>query len=312
VKRSTASWLAGGAAAVVLAGVLAFLLLNRGGTAAPSAAASASATPEVTPGATLNQDLLNQRMTVLFLGMDSNAARRERGTGFNTDTLMLVSVSADQSEVTLVSLPRDTVDLPMPDGRIWDAKVNAIHANEGVDTLVGVMEDLYQVPIDGYAQIDMDDMAALVDAVGGVRVSPPEPLQDPIVKLDIPAGEQRLDGRTAMAYMRSRADTDYNRSARQQEVLQEILRRLLRPTTDVDAASFFTGLRSFETDLPLDDLPTLLEIVRRARDADVTGEVLGPPDYILFEGDRGDGRGYIIEPNIDAIRAFIAEHIPDE
>ncbi len=312
MNRSTGAWLAGGAAAVVLAGVAGFVLLNQGDAPPLGGGPGSSGTPEVTPGATLNEELLSQRLTVLLLGMDSNAARQERGTGFNTDTIMLVSVSADQSEVTLVSLPRDTVDLPMPDGRTWDAKVNAIHAVEGVDTLVDVMEELYQVPIDGYAQIDMDDMAALVDAVGGIRVSPPEPLLDPIVKLDIPAGEQRLDGPTAMAYMRSRADTDYNRAGRQQEVLQEILRRLLRPSTDVDVASFFDGLDSFETNLPLDDLPTLLEIVRRARNADVTEEVLGPPDYITFEGLADDGRGYIIQPNIEAIRAFIAQHITDD
>jgi LCP family protein required for cell wall assembly len=309
VKRSTGTWLAVGSAAVVLAAVAIFVLLNQDG--APGASQAPSATPEVTPGATLNEEMLSQRLTVLLLGLDSNARRQQRGRGLNTDTIMLASVSADQSEVTLVSLPRDTVDLPMPDGRTWDAKVNAIHAVEGVDTLVGVMEELYQVPIDGYAQIDMDDMAALVDAVGGVRVAPPQPLVDPIVKLDIPAGPQRLDGTTAMAYMRSRADTDYNRAARQQEVLQEIMRRLLRPATDVDVAEFFSGLRSFETNLPLDDLPTLVEIVRRARDAEVTGEVLGPPDYILFEG-LADGRGYIIEPNIEAIRAFIAQNITDE
>jgi hypothetical protein len=114
-----------------------------------------------------------------------------------------------------------------------------------------------------------------------------------------------------MAYMRSRADTDYNRARRQQEVLQVIMRRLVRPDTDVDVAELLSGLRSFETDLPLNDLPTLLEIVRRARDAEVTGEVLGPPEYIVFEGLTED-RGYIIQPNIEAIRAFIAEHITDE
>lgn len=310
MNRSTGTWLAGGAAALVLVGAAAFLFINREGAPAASVSPSASATPEVTPGSTLNEELLNRRLTVLLLGLDSNAARRERGTGLNTDTIMLASVSADQSEVTLVSLPRDTVDLPMPDGRTWDAKVNSIYALEGVETLVGTMEELYRLPIDGYAQIDMDDMAALVDAIGGVRVSPPEPIDDPVVKLDIPAGPQRLDGKTAMAYMRSRADTDYNRAGRQQEVLQVIMGRLVRQETDVDVAELFSGLRSFETDLPLDDLPTLLEIVRRARDAEVTGEVLGPPEYITFEGLSQD-RGYIIQPNIEAIRAFIAEHITD-
>ncbi len=310
MSRSTGSWLAGGVAAIVLGAFAAFVLLNQG--EAPGLGEQPSATPEVTPGATFNEELLSQRLTVLLIGLDSNRVRREAGKGMNTDTLMLASVSADQSEVTLVSLPRDAVDIPMPDGRTWDRKVNAIYAVEGVEALVGTMAELYQVPIHGYAQIDMNDMAALVNAVGGVDVSPPEPLVDPIVRLDIPAGDQRLDGRTAMAYMRSRADTDYNRAARQQEVLQEVVRRLTSPRTDVDVAEFFSGLRSFETDLPLDDLPTLVEIARRARNAEVTGEVLGPEEYILFEDDRGDGRGYVIELDIEAIRAFVAQHITDE
>lgn len=314
MNRSTGRWLAGGAAGVVLAGAAAFLLLNQdSGPPGAIGSPSASPPPEATPSPTLNQELLNQRLTVLLIGLDSNEPRRARGAGVNADTLMVASVSADQSEVTLVSLPRDTVGVPLPgDGGTWEGKVNGIYSLESVETLVGAIRELFQVPIDAYAEIDMDDMAAVVDAAGGVRVSPPQPMRDPIVRLDIPAGRQLLDGRTAMAYMRTRADSDYARSERQQEVLQKIVRHLLSPEADVDFADLVSGLASFETDLPLDDLPTLIEIARRARNADVTGEVLGPPDFILFEGDRGDGRGYIIEPDIEAIRAFVAEHIGDD
>jgi LCP family protein required for cell wall assembly len=250
-------------------------------------------------------------LTVLLIGLDSNEPRRARGAGMNTDTLMLVSISADQSEVAMVSLPRDTVDVPLADGRTWDLKVNAIYASEGVETLVGAMEELFAVPIDGYALIDMDDMAAVIDEVGGVTVAPRRPFVDPEVRLDIPAGRQRLDGLTAVKYMRTRLDTDYARAARQQEVLQKVVRQLLSPRTDVDIADLFAGLESFETDLPLDDLPTLIEIARRAQDAEVTDEVLGP-EYHIFEGDRGDGRGYIIQLNVETVRAFIAQHIADE
>jgi LCP family protein required for cell wall assembly len=311
VDRSNGKWLAAGAAGLVLAGFAAFILLNQGDPPTPGASPLASSTAEVTPGAAFNEELLSQRLTVLLIGLDANAERRERGAGNNTDTLMLASVSADQSELLLVSLPRDTVDLPMPDGRTWDTKINALYAQEGVDTLVGVMEELYQVPIDGYALIDMDDLEELVDAVGGVDVSPPEPLVDDHLKLDIPAGDQHLDGKVAMAYVRTRVDTDYGRMARQQEMLQEVVRKLSRPRTDVDVAQLLSGLDSFETDLPLDDLPTFVEIARRARNADVTEQVLDA-EFHTFEGIADDGRGYIIIPDIEAIRALIARHITDE
>jgi LCP family protein required for cell wall assembly len=305
--------LAGVVALAALAAVLVFVLLNQDGE--PSASAtpwpSAPASEEPTPGATLNEEMLSQRLTVLVIGLDSDDARREAGLGANTDTLMLASVSADQSEVTLISLPRDTVDIPMADGSTWERKVNAIHSERGVDELVGAMEALFDVPIDGYAQVDMGDLVTLVDAAGGVTVSPDEPLVDPIVDLDLQPGEQQLDGPTALSYVRTRVDTDYGRAARQQEVLLDLVSRLASPETDVDVPQLLTDSISFETSLPLDDLPTLLEIGRRAQEAEVTRQVLQPPDFISFEGDAGDGRGYILVPDVEAIRAFTAEALAD-
>jgi LCP family protein required for cell wall assembly len=293
---------------LIILAVLAFVLLNQE-EAGPSPGPSSPASP--TPSPTLNPELLNQRLTVLVIGLDGNAEREAQGAGRNTDTLMLASVSADQSTVTLMSLPRDTVDIPLPDGSLWQTKVNSIHQQEGVETLVGAMESLFEVPIDGYAQINMDDLVAIVDAVGGVDVNPPDPLRDSIVDLDLPAGEQHLDGATALAYVRTRVDTDYGRAARQQEVLLDLVLRLVDPETDVDAQSLLDGLDSFETDLPLEETPTLLEIGRRAQEAAVTRQVLRFPDFMTFEGNAGDGRGYVLIPNLEAIRAFAAEHLAE-
>lgn len=311
MNRSSSRWLAVGVAVAVIAAVLAFVLLSQAGDQPASAPPSPSVpgTPEVTPAATLDEQMLSQRLNVLVIGLDSSQARRDAGQGVNTDTLILAGISADQSEVTLISLPRDTVDIPMDDGTTWERKVNAIYSERGVETLVAAMEELFGVPIYGHALIDMDDLATLVDAAGGVTVDPDQPLIDPKVDLDLQPGEQELDGATALSYVRTRVDTDYGRAARQQEVLLDLVRRLVSPETDVDVAELLSGLDSFETSLPLDDLPTLLEIGRRAQDASVTGQVLRPPEFITFEGDAGDGRGYILLPDVEAIRAYAAETI---
>src|SRR5688572_29727375 len=108
-----------GAAALVALVIIAFLLLSGG--AEPSESPVPSASPSLAPSATpeLNAELLNRRWTVLYVGTDLSAAREEEGHVPNTDALMVVSVSADQSEVAMISLPRDTVDVPLPGGEIY-------------------------------------------------------------------------------------------------------------------------------------------------------------------------------------------------
>lgn len=297
-----------------VAAIVAFLLLNRGdGTSIlPSPSAISSESPSPTPEPTLNQALLDERLTVLFIGTDSNEPRRARGAGVNADTYLLASVNGGQSEVTLISVPRDTTNIPMPDGSTWERKLNAIWAEQGSEGMVAAIESLLQVSIDAYVEVDMGEFVSIIEAVGGVTVRPEEPLDDDHLMFHLAAGEHELDGRTAQLYVRSRADTDYGRMARQQEVLLELARRFIDPQTDVNVARLLDGLASFQSSLPMDDLPTLIEIVRRAQQAEVTRQVLEPPEYIVFEGDRGDGRGYILEPDVEAMRTFAARTIGDE
>jgi LCP family protein required for cell wall assembly len=296
-----------GIAVLVVAAIIGFLLFS-GAPEEPAASASASASAEPTASATLNAELMDRRWTVLYVGLDLNERREAEGQTGNTDALMLVSLSADQSELTLVSLPRDTVDVPLADGSTYPRKINGLHAEQGMEALVGAMEALYEIEIDGHLLLDMDDVAALVDAVDGVEVSLDEPLRDPIVDLNLEPGTHTLEASQALGYVRTRVDKDYGRMGRQQEVIVELVRRLVDPETEVDLAALIEGLDSLETDLPLDQLPTLVELARRAADADVNGLVIDPP-LITFEGDRGDGRGYILEPDVEAIRAEVQELI---
>jgi LCP family protein required for cell wall assembly len=294
-----------GIALLAVLAVVAVLLMQPS-TPAPGAGessqASASASAaQPSASASLDAELLNRRWTVLYVGTDHNASREAAGEPVNTDALLLVSLSADQSRLTLVSLPRDTVDLPLADGSTYEHKINGLYREQGMDALVGAMEELYGVPIDAHVLLDMDDFASLVSALGGITVSPPEPLVDPKVDLDLAAGEQEIDGPTTLSYVRTRVDQDYGRMARQQEVVMALVSGLVDPEADIDLRTVLDGLDSLETDLPMEQLPTLIELARRATDAQVEKLVIGPP-LITFEGDRGDGRGYVLEPDVEAIR----------
>jgi LCP family protein required for cell wall assembly len=309
--QRTSAWAIIGIAVLVAAAVLAFLLFSNRPPAEPAASPSPSATVAPSASASFAADLLERRWTVLFVGTDHSAERQAMGLPVNSDAIMLASLSADQSRLSFVSLPRDTVGVPLPDGGTYEQKINELYVDEGVEALRGAVETALGVPIDAHFVLDMDDMAALIESVRGVEVDPPEPLADDVFTgLHLDAGPQELDAPTALLYLRTRIDTDYGRMRRHQEVIVSLVERLTDPERSVDLAPLLDGFVSLETDLPLDQLDTLLELARRARDAGVDNLVIEPP-LITFEGDRNDGRGYVLEADFEAIQAEVQALIGD-
>jgi LCP family protein required for cell wall assembly len=314
--QRTSAWAVIGVAVVVAAAVLAFILLSNRPvaeppTASPSAAASVVPSASASASASPESELLHRRWTVLFVGTDHSAEREAMGLSVNSDAILLASLSADQSRLTFVSLPRDTVDVPLPDGSTHEPKINELYVSQGIEALRGAVETALGVPIDAHFVLDMDDMAALIESVDGVDVNPPEALADDVFTgLHLDAGPQELDAPTALLYLRTRIDTDYGRMRRHQEVIVSLVERLTDPERSIDLEPLLDGFESLETDLPLDQLDTLLELARRARDAEAGNLVIEPP-LITFEGDRNDGRGYVLEADFDAIRAEVQALIGD-
>jgi LCP family protein required for cell wall assembly len=93
------------------------------------------------------------------------------------------------------------------------------------------------VPVHRYVRIDFAGFVRMVDAMGGVTVDVPVPLREwfPDLKAPLgrryftmPAGVRQMDGRTALAYCRSRMTTsDFGRSSRQQQVLLALWQKAL-------------------------------------------------------------------------------------
>lgn len=259
------------------------------------------ATP--TPEPTLNAELLNGPLTVLVIGTDSSEGRRNRGKGTNTDSMMVAAVNAEHTRISLVSIPRDTVDVPLADGTTWTGKLNGLEAAQDVDALVGAIETLLDIELDGYVQIDMDGYQSLVEAADGVRVNVKEPLVDKHLDLNLQTGRQTLNAHNALGYVRERYSTnDFKRAARQQEVLVELVQRLVSSKTDVEIAELLGGLEFLETDLPINDLPTLIEIAHRSRGAKVRNIVLQPPEFYTVVSSPV----YVLQPNIEAIRQAVS------
>jgi LCP family protein required for cell wall assembly len=274
-------------------------------TATPTPTPIRTALPTPTP-IPLDQAMLSRRFTILVIGSDSSLERRNSGLiTWRTDTLMVVSVSADQSHLSLLSVPRDTVDVPLGDGSIYRGKVNSIGEVFGLDGLRKAMESLLGVPIDRYLMIDMDDFGWVVDAVGGIDVNVLTRLADPEGPVFLDPGPVQLDGATALAFARTRIDSDYDRAARDQQVVLALMRRWLDRSAPIALIERLRLLASLETDIALPELATLIEIGRRAVHAEVTAAVLAPPYFSYFTGVEPDStRGWVMIPNVTAIRSY--------
>jgi len=179
--------------------------------------------------------------TYLLVGSDSRAdlsraERRELATGNSkaelTDTIMLLHTGSGPN--VLLSLPRDTiVDMP----GFGESKINSAFARGGAPLLTEVVENETGVRVDDYVQIGLGGVPGVVDAVGGVEICPRERMRDPLAGLNVRRGCQEADGRTALAYSRSRkvsALGDLDRVRRQREVVAAIGDKVLSPWSVVN------------------------------------------------------------------------------
>ncbi|MFC6009876.1 LCP family protein [Nocardia lasii] len=192
----------------------------------------------------------------LIVGTDTRAgvnANMGAGNAIDTegaraDTAMLVHVPKNRSRVVVVSFPRD-LDVTRPLCSGWDNekatytdqkfppfigdKLNAVYALGGPKCLVDVIRKMSGLTIGHFIGIDFAGFEAMVNEIGGVEVCSTKPIIDgvlgPVLET---SGKQRVDGETALNYVRARhvvgeERSDYDRINRQQRFLASLLRGAL-------------------------------------------------------------------------------------
>lgn len=199
----------------------------------------------------------------LIVGSDSRqtlsaAQQQDLATGGDigdgrTDTILLVHLPGVGSGVptTMVSIPRDSY-VPIPEH--GKDKINAAFGMGGASLLVRTVEQATGLRIGHYAEIGFGGFARLVDALGGVTVCPKTPLSDPLAGLDLPAGCQTLDGRSALGYVRTR-DTpraDLDRMVHQRQFVAELLHRAGSPAVWLNPSRWYAVPRAAADALTVD------------------------------------------------------------
>jgi LCP family protein required for cell wall assembly len=165
----------------------------------------------------------------------------KRGEHLN-DVTMLLHVSADHTNATVVSFPRDLIvpiaSCPNPKGGNFPAQTNKINVAltyGGLPCIVKTVENLTGLTIPFAALTEFQGVVGLSNAVGGVTVCIAKAIHDEQIDFNLDAGTQTLVGQQAVQFLRVRYGvgdgSDLARISNQQLFLSALVRKIKTPGT---------------------------------------------------------------------------------
>lgn len=175
-------------------------------------------------------DLDGDAFSILLLGIDTDDDRAGEGSTDKmqgrSDTIMVMTVNPKTEKTTLLSIPRDTYTEIV--GKGFEDKINHAYAYGRAAMSMNTVQNLLDIPIDYYVSVNMEGIQQIVDAVGGIDITPSMTFNQS--GYSFTEGQpMHMDGAQALAYSRMRYEDpqgDYGRQSRQREVVLTTLSKV--------------------------------------------------------------------------------------
>lgn len=221
------------------------------------------------------------KVAFAFIGVDRQELGEQTsdayGNSGQADTDMIGVIDTNTGAVSIITIPRDTmvdIDLYSASGIFLRTEPKQLclayaYGDGGTSSCTNVTAAmsriLKNVPIEKYFALDLDGIAPLNDAVGGVTV---EALHD-FPEKNIKKGETiTIRGDFAETYVRSR-DTDYieaslNRTQRQSQYVRAYINQLRKAVTNdfsVVSSLYNTATNYCQTNITLSDVTYLASLI---------------------------------------------------
>lgn len=190
----------------------------------------------------IGQDTRSGAENAAIGGNDPNAANNHQ-----SDTNMIVHISADRNHVDIISLPRDSIInapacntgsdiIPARNNvmlnSVFPTAYNATH-DDGIaaSCLVNTVNTLTGLDMQQFILVDFSGLSDMINSIDGVDVCIPQDLHDDNTGLDLKRGLQHLDGVQATQYARIRHGlntdgSDIMRTVRQQHLVKALMHKL--------------------------------------------------------------------------------------
>ena len=246
-------------------------------------------------------------ISILLMGVDTGDSERKSTWQGNSDSMILVTINPETKTTTMTSLERDVlVTLSGPkdnDMTGVQAKLNAAYASGGAKMAIMTVQDLLDIEIDNYIQINMQGLVDLVDAVGGITVTNnfdfPISIaeKEPEYTATVEPGTHKINGEQALVYARMRYDDpegDYGRQKRQREVIQKVMKKILA----LDSVSSYKKILSavsgnMQTNIEISSstIPSLLDYTDALSNVETyqlqgEGEMINGTSYEIVSADH--------------------------
>jgi LCP family protein required for cell wall assembly len=256
------------------------------------------------------------RTNVLVLGLDR---RPEEGDAVRADAIMVVTADPQEPALGLLSIPRDLYLVIPGQG---ENRINTAHVfaeleepGSGPGRTAAAITRNFGIPIHGWIRLDFQGLIAMVDAVGGVDVDVSEAIIDTAyptedygtMTIEIRAGRQQMDGERALQFARSRhSGSDFDRAARQQQLVQALVAKLMRPATWPRLPSVWRAFdQSIDRQVGLLDLVRLGIAVLRVGPQNLERLVIDDDLVTSFTTEAGAAvlapRWELIQPKVEAL-----------
>jgi LCP family protein required for cell wall assembly len=231
---------------------------------------------------------LNGPINLLLVGSDT---RQGQGKGFGNeeselaDVIMLLHISGNRKNAVALSFPRDLLvpipSCPNPEGGAFSAmsrqQINSSIAYGGPVCTLLTIQALTGVKIPYLGVIDFRGVIEMSNAIGGVEVCVANPIDDPKAKLKLDAGVHTLQGREALAFLRTRYGvgdgSDLARISNQQVFLTSLLRKVKNEGVLNNPIYMYSlanaAARNMKLSDSMTDLGTMVALAGALRDVDL-------------------------------------------
>ncbi|MEU5656123.1 LCP family protein [Streptomyces sp. NPDC047737] len=280
-------------------------------------------------------------LNILLIGSDARDSKANQKLGGAKETFggtpladvqMLLHLSADRSNISVVSMPRDTM-LKMPkctdpdSGKVYEASTLDVQTNEslgrgGPGCTVATWYELTGITIDHFMMIDFAGVVSMADAVGGVPVCVDANVYSHTSDgkgsgLKLEEGTTSVKGKQALQWLRTRYgfedNTDLGRTKAQHQYLNSMVRELRKGTKLTDPGKLMNlaeaATSALTVDKGLDTVKKLYDLAEELKKAPTDRITMTTMPNVYGTGNYA-GRVYPKPEEAEQVFRMIREDIP--
>lgn len=207
----------------------------------------------------------NEPINILVMGVDiGTPGAKSEDNSKRTDTIMLMNYNPKNSDINIISIPRDTLIEINNKNR----KINEAHALGGVGYLIDATEKLLDVKINYFSKLDYEGFRKVIDTIGPIemKINRKMDYDDNAQNLHIHfnKGETvKLDGKKAEEFFRWRKNNDgtglalgdLDRIENQHLFVQKVIEKFKSPTILAKMPAIFSTVSKYvETNMRAEDI----------------------------------------------------------